>query len=197
MSAPEKEKPPSEWEATIDYSKTVITIASALLGITVTFTGQLLPSSTSSFQTIVVVLSWLALVLALLFGFLGVAFCINFLKTGKRGGLATFCSNCSFFLLLAAGVCFLILGGSRSVGLREHWDTTDVIQEATKTARSASQGKEFWQVHSLEWDSLHGEYKVVVTQQGSDQGYLLGLNPNLKLVTMIKAHSVSPQPPMK
>jgi hypothetical protein len=104
---------PNQWTVLIDYLKTTITLAAGLLGVTVTFAGQILASAPSLFQRVSLATSWAFLLACILCAVLGVALTVHVLRHGTRQAGSVLFSNLAFFLLLAASAALLAVGLSR------------------------------------------------------------------------------------
>lgn len=101
--------PPNQWVVLVDHSKVLITLATALLGVTVTFSDKLVVGNPGQAHTPLMIL-WVLLVFGIVLGVLSVAFAVNYLRKGKRDGLAVFCANAAFGALVLAGIALVWLG---------------------------------------------------------------------------------------
>lgn len=113
-SLPTKDLAPNSWSAILEYSKGVVTLAVALLGVSVTFSDKLvLDRSDGRFWLLVV--TWLFLVLTIIFGVVASIYSIQYLEDGTSRKPAVFGVNASFVSLLIASVTFLGLGIVKAV----------------------------------------------------------------------------------
>jgi hypothetical protein len=174
------EKAPNQWNALNDYSKTVITLASAFLAVTVTFSGQLMGKETNLASNRFLMGTWGLLVGAIACGVLTAAFVINYLRHNKSEKPAILFANLSYVLLFLAGASFLIVG-SRAINSRKPWDARKVIEttltkmpEVSKTDRSA---KWAWRLQSLEVDGSSQVYKLVVTEEATSRKFQVWVDP--------------------
>jgi hypothetical protein len=111
-------EPPNQWSVIVEYNKMIIALASALLGVSVTFAEKLLVTP-RSFDRIALISSWVLLVLTILAAVMSAAFCINYLRNDERDKLSILFANSSFYLLLLASIGFLTLGVSRTGNVAE------------------------------------------------------------------------------
>lgn len=119
---------PNRWSVLTDFSKTVITLASALLAATITFSGQLLAGLGGTCWVHAIRASWVCLILAILAALVAAGQAYTYLfEREKRQSSASpskeesaaerwahRASNTSYFLLFLAGGLFFIA----SFGLR-------------------------------------------------------------------------------
>lgn len=105
-------KAPNEWAVLLDYSKVVVTLASALLGLTVTFLRDFAPLEASGAERVWLILSWGFLLICIISGVLAAALSINVLRHGGRRNGAILAANVAFFALVLAGAAFVALGVS-------------------------------------------------------------------------------------
>jgi hypothetical protein len=74
------DKHQNPWAVMIDYTKTVITLATALLGFTVTFAGTLVGNSPRWFIVCLICVAWLALIVAIASAFWAVGVLTGYLR---------------------------------------------------------------------------------------------------------------------
>lgn len=98
---------PSGWFVLNDFTKTIITLSSALFALSVTFSANLLGKTTAEYQIMLLVLSWVGLALSIALGVASQGFLINYLREGKNGGAAVGCANVSFLLVAVSVLLFL------------------------------------------------------------------------------------------
>jgi hypothetical protein len=101
------------WLALADYAKAVVALASALLGISVTFSQSLVPEHGSEVQRWSLIIAWLALLGAVLFGMLSLASSVNVILRNRRKNRTVLFANLSFLALFLATLAFAILGVSK------------------------------------------------------------------------------------
>jgi len=103
------------WLALADYAKSVVALASALLGISVTFSQSLIPAHGFWIQRWSLIIAWLALLGAVLFGMLALASTVNVMLRNRRKNRTVLLANLSFFALFLATLAFAILGVSKAL----------------------------------------------------------------------------------
>jgi len=168
MATPDTNKPPSAWEALLDYSKAVVTLASALLAITVTFVEKLVSAQSSEQQEWLFAV-WTSLLVALVAGVLSAAFSVNYLRKGTKETLAVLCANVSFFALALAALALARVGWI-SAGTRAPVDSARAIQEARSAWASYRPGEavEIWSLQR----SGDG-FEVIIVGAGAAQKYVV------------------------
>jgi hypothetical protein len=108
---PKQGDPPSQWNSLAEWCKTIITLGSALLGLTVTFSGPLLAKATWG-QLFWLRASWVLLLLAIALGTISYMFVIAYLRSGftSKEHKAVLCANLAFPALVLAGFAILVFG---------------------------------------------------------------------------------------
>jgi hypothetical protein len=146
MSATDK---PSSWEVLEEYSKTVITLASALLAVSVTFSGNILSKDPNIVILGILYFIWFSLLFAIVLGLLVAGFIYRFLEAeetppatpaeGNSGAndpkasmnewksRARTAANYAYLSLGVAAVLFVLLGIFTP---RVSWDATQSFREA-------------------------------------------------------------------
>lgn len=168
-----------------DYTKTVITLASGLLAVTVTFSGQLLGTQ-SLMPLIFLFVSWILLVAAIAFALITAAYTSVYLGLAAKENLdqkekakkksrfersISFCSY-SFYCLLLAAIIFVGIGAAR---IFSH-------PKECSEAAAARQGREFVSsvhgappdklfIESLDWDSSANTYTLVFREAENSNKY--------------------------
>jgi len=105
------DKTQNPWVVMIDYSKSIITLASSLLALTATFATSLLGTRPSRLSVIMLLISWGFLIAAIISAMLVSAYLTNFLRgTATNVGKAPLVSNICFFCLVLALLAFGVLG---------------------------------------------------------------------------------------
>lgn len=107
----------SPWQVINDYSKTVLTLAVAFLGFTVTFAKDILGEAPTDWQIIFLMVTWVSLIASILSGLLVIPNLTNFLRKGgiKRRRSTIGWSNVCLFTLSVALFSFVALGVARFV----------------------------------------------------------------------------------
>lgn len=154
---------PNPWDVIHNYSKTVITLATGFLALTVTFSGYLLGKQNPRWLICLLITCWILLVLAIICGLLAAALLSNYLRGKKSYKPIIFCSNISFFFLVGAGVAFLIFGAGHVIGYAEELDATNAIMQVHDFAPTIYKNVDvYWEVESLVWDDSKEEWKSVI-----------------------------------
>jgi hypothetical protein len=141
-SQPYVDNAPNPWSIVHEYSKTVVTLSSALLAITVTFSEKILSPTTRFEQRALLIAIWGSLLLAIIASLLSSAKLSNFLRYGHHANRCIRFSNIAFFFLTAAAVGFAALGSLQVLGQPTN-DTSKTVQQAA-TALQRSEGGEGW-----------------------------------------------------
>jgi hypothetical protein len=166
MTAPTTDPPASPWTAIQDFAKNVVTLAGALIGLTVTFAAQLL-GKTGFSTRVSLYLAWGFAVAAIGFGVASHGFVVSYLKSGSDEKKAIFCSNVAFFCLALAALLFVIFGWL-AVGEKSPITAVSATETALDGAPSLSGDKNSkWHLKSLVYDSGAATYDVVVGQDNS------------------------------
>ena len=102
---PGNDNNPSPWTVVNDYTKTVITVAAALLAFTGTFSTS---DRMAAAPVWLLFLSWILLVVAIAASLFSVGRLTGFLKNGKGSYSCLLAANISYFALFAAVLAFLL-----------------------------------------------------------------------------------------
>lgn len=168
MPGPATEPPPSAWEVANDYSKTVITLASGFLALTVTFATQLVSKETPLYEKALLVGTWAALILTVAFSVVTVMLLINYLQHGTRSRGSILFANLSFISLGIAGLCFLIFGSSAFVFNTRAWDAPTAVEKTiAKMPMLAAMPDSKWTLKSLKYDASKKTYHLEVLDEKS------------------------------
>jgi hypothetical protein len=170
------EKPPNQWNVLNDYLKTLITLSSGLLAITVTFMGQFLSSQGSHLPATLLIAAWAFLVITIVLSILSAAFLISFLRTGTRERPAIMMANGAFFALFVASLLLVGLGATRAVSEAKSMDVQTAITTTLSTMPKTSTTSSQWQIKSLEFEQATKEYKIVVVESLSQSEYVVVLD---------------------
>ncbi|ANB74986.1 hypothetical protein AYM40_21365 [Paraburkholderia phytofirmans OLGA172] len=134
MPPPPTDDAPSGWFVLNDFTKTIITLSSALFALSVTFSANLLGKTTAEYQIVLLVASWVGLALSIAFGVASQGLLINYLRVGKNGGATVGCANLSFLLVSVSVLLFLAFALATFNGAGN--STSDVLSALPK-ARDA------------------------------------------------------------
>ncbi len=155
---------PNPWGVINDYSKTVITLATGFLALTITFSGHLLGRQNPRGLLCLLIGCWVLLVFAIICGLLAAAFLSNFLRGKRSSKLLMLCSNAAFFSLMGAGVLFLIFGAVQVSTQTIELDATKAIEQVHDIAPIIYKNVDgYWEVESLIWDDTKEEWKSVIS----------------------------------
>jgi hypothetical protein len=166
MAPPQTDSPPSPWAAIQDFAKNVVTLAGALIGLTVTFASQLLGKTDDPTRTSLY-FAWGFAVVAIAFGVASHGFVVAYLKNGTRSTPAIFCSNAAFVFLTLAALTFALFGYF-AVGQKTPITAVAAVQLATDSAPALVGDKNSkWHLKSLNYDAANASFNIVVLQDNS------------------------------
>lgn len=137
MPPPPTDDAPSGWFVLNDFTKTIVTLSSALFALSVTFSANLLGKTTAQYQIILLVASWVGLALSIAFGVASQGFLINYLREGRNGAAAVACANLSFLLVACSVLLFLAFGLATFNETRN--SSTDVLSMLPKARDAVGQ----------------------------------------------------------
>lgn len=167
---------PNPWSLIKEYSQSVITLASALLAISVTFSATFI-ANINNRDKIFLIISWCCLVSVIAFGVASMGFLSSYLKNGKKGNSSIFCANTAFIGLLISGIFFLIFGW------RIVYNNTNVSKynlSVQKTLESMPKisgiQNSKWLLKSLTWNESLKIYELIVIEDKSLKKFLVIVN---------------------
>jgi hypothetical protein len=157
---PVTEEAPNPWEKISDFSKTVVTLASAILALTVTFSANLIGKITGIAQGLLF-LSWALLVVAAGFAIASHGQLIGYLRFGVRQDRAILFSNIAFYSLLVSIISFFVFGYF-VVSHTEMLPVPKIIEKALSTIPSVT-GKQGgkWALQTLKWNESLKAYELL------------------------------------
>jgi hypothetical protein len=156
---------PNPWDVVNDYSKTVITLASALLALTATFGNQLLTPSSNNWQRGLLAAALFLLVVTIVSGVFAEAFLTTFLRgKAKTGNACLAWSLVALYSLIAAMLCFF--GSAVGQLLESRTDIVSVTEKATRTLDSIARipGAK-WSTTSVTLDSARNRYVYEIREE--------------------------------
>jgi hypothetical protein len=166
MPKPRTTPPASAWVAIQDFTKNVVTLAGALIGLTVTFASQLLGKA-DIFTRSSLYFAWGAAVVAIACGVAAHGFVVGYLKSGNGAGKAVLFSNISFLALGAAALSFAVFGFFAV----EHSSPTSAVAVAEIATASApilaGDKNSKWFVKSLTYDSTKSTFDIIIVKEKS------------------------------
>lgn len=182
MSAPDTALPASPWVVIQDFSKNVVTVAVALIGLTVTFSAQLL-GKTDSTTTFALYCAWGAALIAVFSGALAHGLIIAYLKNGKWGNWAIASANIAFWMLFLATLSLAIFGYRAVSQLGPTVSAVTAAENAVANAPSLAGDKNAkWVIKSLDYNSLQSTFDIALTKENSVEKMNLTLDATGKIV---------------
>jgi peptidoglycan/LPS O-acetylase OafA/YrhL len=168
MTAPKTAEPASPWVVIPDFSKNVVTLAAALIGLTVTFASQLLGRA-DAHTKLSLYFAWGAAVFAIGFGVAAHGLVVRYLKSGTGENGAVLFANLAFIALGAAAVCFVIFG---YLAVSQPAPTTVTAVAATESAVASAPGlsgdkNSKWLLRSLHYNPAQSSFNIVVKKENS------------------------------
>jgi hypothetical protein len=192
-SLADRDRPPSQWTVLNDYSKTIITLASGLLVLSVTFSSQLLSKNSDWISNSTLTATWIALSLTIVAGVLTNVFVIQYLRNNIHGRRAVFWANSSYSLLALAGVAFLAFGFYAIWFANKKWDVGETIDQATKTLPGFVGANAKWNLESMQWNKNANTYELLFVKDGTDERTELEVDPVTNRISKIVKKSESSQ----
>lgn len=165
------------WQSLIDYLKTVITLASALLAVTIAIADKFLVSASPSGAKFSLGIAWALLVLTVLLAVLSVALCVNYLRKKTRERLALITANLSFFLFVVASIALGAVGVFRIYTSQEP-NLEASITQAIVSARSAVSTESRWRAISAEWMETKQQYRIRLQSEPGKLNYEILTTPD-------------------
>lgn len=182
MPAPNTEQPPSPWTLIKDYCQSVITLASALLALSVTFSAALL-NKINDTDKYLLIGSWIFLVLVIGFGVASLGFLTSYLKTGNRDKISIFCANAAFASLVLSSLLFLVLGWRIVNSANSREANTIVNQILDEMPETSGMKDSKWYLRELTWDESSKVYQLVVAEEKSAKKYSVVFDTAKKRIT--------------
>lgn len=171
MPAPTTDQATNPWDVINDFSKTTVTLGSALLALTVTFSEKLLAREGGALETGLLFGTWVFLVAAIAAGLIAHALVINYLRKGTSESKCIFFANAALFLLFISIVIFLIFGWV-SFGKRENITVSGAIEKLENEMPKITRNTNLqWDVTSLKWMEATRSFEVTVTDRSTKDKY--------------------------
>ena len=179
---------PHRWSIINDYSKTVITLASGLLAVTVTFSSQLLGAQGSFGLIILLIISWLLLVAAIGFALAAAAYLSVHLglagktvlnereekKRDDRAKKCLICSTLSFYSLLSAAAVFVTVGAVQVSSSSKKCSEVEAARKAIETISSIyGPSQQELALESVDLDVSTNTYFIVVSEATAKGKFLV------------------------
>ncbi|MDX6528477.1 MAG: hypothetical protein QOH41_767 [Blastocatellia bacterium] len=192
-SLADRDRPPSQWTVLNDYSKTIITLASGLLVLSVTFSSQLLSKNSDWISNSTLTATWIALSLTIVAGVLTNVFVIQYLRNNVHGRRAVFWANGSYAFLALAGLTFLAFGFYAIWFTNKKWDIGETIDQATKSLPGFVGTNAKWNLQSMQWNKNANTYELLFVKEGTDERTELEVDPVTNRISKILKKSESNQ----
>lgn len=168
----EQNNNPSPWEIVQGYTKTVISLSTAILAFTITFATKLTGPTPDFYMKLLITSTWSVLVLAIIFGLWAAAKLTNFLRGKQEANPCLLASNIAFFLIVLAGIMFVLIGIQHiSSGSK----LSQKIANAEKEAKFITKSQDSWKMLSLYWNKKSERYEMI---------YQLGTTSELIRITV-------------
>lgn len=176
VDRPKTENAPSPWDSIGEHSRTVITLASGLLALTVTFSSGIIGKGGNYWTKVWLIVLWAILVLSVALSALSSIFLVAYLKDGLRRKAAVFCANAAMYMLLLSGGGLLALG-TTMLFYNRTWDAAASVEKVLSDMPRVSGKKDSkWVLQSLQRDDTAKLYKLVVTEDGGQSKYELSVD---------------------
>lgn len=157
------------------FSTTVVTLAGALLGLTVTFASQLIRKVDTAPRSSLLC-AWFLSILAIGFGVAAHGLVVRYLKIGKSADWAVFFANAAFYALLASTIAFGVFG-YHAIHQPRAMDTAAIVERAITSMPGISGDRNSkWELKSLNLDSRKNTYDLVMSKENSAEAFSLTLD---------------------
>ncbi len=192
----DRDKPPSQWNIINDYSKTIITLASGLLAVTATFSGQLTGKSSDRWSTGLLIGTWILLVLTIFSGVLTTVFVIQFLRNNRDGKYAILFANGSYLTLGLAGILFLAFGIYTITLPSKGWDAATAVEQVLKKMPEFTGTTDAkWNLQSLQWDESSKTYKLLIEGDRTADKFRIEVEPTYTRIIKVEKLLLPANPP--
>jgi hypothetical protein len=182
---PRTADPASPWVSIQELNKNVVTLAAALIGVTVTFAAQLLGKADLGTR-VALYIAWGAAVLSIGFGALAHALLVNYLKTGRRGHGVVFFSNFAFFTLVLAAAAFSVFGYF-ALQHRSPLGAASIVESAIGSAPVLVSDKgSKWLLKSLVYDPGRNAFDMVLVRESSSDTLEMTMNSSGEIIKVQK-----------
>ncbi|MDT3777055.1 hypothetical protein PJI16_05715 [Nitrospira sp. MA-1] len=178
---------PNPWSIMEEFTKTVVTLSSALLAITVTFSGKLI-GDLDSWASGILVGSWACGAASIICGVAAHGLIVRFLKT-KKGAWATRMANTAFIFLVIsttgiAGYGFLMAKNSQVSSAVE---IAQIVLKDMPNISGLENTK--WDLISLEFNNLKNIYSLIITEKENGQKYNVSITSKGKILRTNKINA--------
>lgn len=173
----ETQRPHSPLTVIEEFSKTVVTVSSALLGITVTFSSHLI-GKVDEIASYILFGAWGLSVLAIALAIVTQMLVIRYLSIGEKRARkwCALCGNAAFFVLILAATAFAVFG-IQVVTKSPTQDAMYIAELAIKEMpRIYDNLNSQWIIQTLIYDS--NKYELTVQEINSGIKYFIILTEN-------------------
>ena len=185
---------PNPYAVIHDHSKTVITLATAFLGLTVTFSTQLVGSNPSMWQIVMLGIVWLLLMVSIVSAIVAVVQLQRFLskklapnslddstsvnnKHIDNRYIMAFASSISYIILVIAGICFGVLGLTQYTNQHIRLDAVTVSEKVLEFMPSVfNDNNAKWKTIELRLNENINTYQVIVLEEKSGQKFSITID---------------------
>jgi hypothetical protein len=187
---------PNRWNVLNEYSKTIITLSSALLALTVTFSDKLVSVSATTYSRYFIAVSWILLLVSIIFGLLVAASVYNYLKKKETSTENTIgdiekiemnarkCANRSYVSFGLAAIVFVFWG---LYSFQDAWDSTACAEKAVNHLVKVNKlSIADTKMISLEFDQGKETYAIEIFDKKSNAKYLVVIDINKKRIISAK-----------
>lgn len=177
MLPPTTQDAPSPWSVIADFAKTIITLAAALLTLTVTFSQDVVGRTGSGVLPWLIIGLWLTLVIGILAGALTLMFSVNVLMDGSNRRECIFSSNTAWVCLLVSGILLAGIGYLRIV-VPLPWTASKTIEEVTsRMPELTGQKGTQWRITVLCWNSKGQFYMLIMRNPDTGEKWTVIVDP--------------------
>ena len=170
------EKAPNPWTVTSDFCKTVITLASALLGLTVTFASGI-AGGVSPGTRLLLYFAWGFMVATILAGIVSHGLIVNKLKNDTHSRASVFFANASFYGLLVSAILFAVFGASAVRDKSDKLDAKQVVELAIRQAPHLAQTPDTsWKLKKLTWNKVTQEFDLELSEAGANKSMTMSID---------------------
>ena len=172
---PNPEKPPSPWSLLHEDSKTIITLSTAFLGLTVTFSDKLFVGVANGIEIALLIFIWIILCAVTAMGIYASAGLSNYLRLRRANANASIrFLTLAFTLLVFASILFIIFGGIQVSKRTKNVDAASTLNTAVDFLTSSHpNSKDHWIPESLVWDQTAQNYQIVVLNNLDQSKFLV------------------------
>jgi hypothetical protein len=186
--------PSSPWDLLAEFSKTIVSLSSGLLAVTVTFSTSFLKGNNSGLAVIFLAFAWLFLIASTILALMAAAGVINFLRGKDKEQRSILYNNCAFFALAAAGALFVAAGISQT-SHGEKPTAGEIAKSALSLVPSlAGDVSNDWVVKSLTWNNKRQTYDLTLRHESLGIEYSMFIEADRGRVVEARRSSVQRPP---